>query len=311
MGEGVKSERTSIAFLFLLVPALMLIIGYFIYPYPHADIAVTLIPIPIFLGLIFLLAGFLYPIPKIASKIKIAGWMVFAFYWATQPSTLYLGEEGDFVNAFICIAGVFVLSYVAYHEWLSIRRNERVKCLNWIAGAAAIAGLIYFGIERTELAPWLIESVAIQSSLILNAVVGNVTVSGVNIFHNGSYVVTIIFACTAVQAMVLFVGLILALPNVDGKRKIYGLLVTIIPVYFLNLLRNALVGFLIVNNITDFATAHNIIAKVGALLTLIILLLILIKIIPEIYDEIICVTELHKRKGPLEQFFRNILGRKK
>jgi archaeosortase A (PGF-CTERM-specific) len=134
---------------------------------------------------------------------------------------------------------------------------------------------------------------------------------GVNIFHNGAYVVSIIFACTAIQAMVLFVGMIGALPKVNIKRKINALLITLIPIYILNLLRNALVGFLLAKNITDFYIAHNVLAKIGALITLIILLFIVIKILPEIYDEIICLTELPKRNGPVEQYFKKYFWRKK
>jgi exosortase/archaeosortase family protein len=110
--------------------------------------------------------------------------------------------------------------------------------------------------------------------------------------------------------MVVFVGLILALKKVPPKRMIYGLLITIIPIYFLNLIRNALVTYLIGNNITDFSTAHNIIGKGGSLVALVILLFIVIKILPEIFDEINCLIDLYKRKGPLEKAIGKLLGRK-
>ena len=227
----------------------------------------------------------------LASKLKIIGWMIFAFYWSTQPTTLYLIEEGDVFNASLCIIGVFALSYLAYHEWLSIKRNESIGCLNWIAGATAIAGLIYFGIEGFFLKNWLIELTAQHSGWVLDMIIGNIEVSGSNIYHNGFYVVTIVFACTAIQAMVVFVGMIVALSKVDVKKKIYGLLITVIPIYFLNLLRNALVGFLLANRITDLNMAHNVIAKTGSLIAMIILLLIVIKLITEIFNEIICLTD--------------------
>ena len=312
MGSKVhKSEDGKIAFLFLLAPIIMLIVGYFIYPYPPGDVALALTQIPMFLGLILLGAGALTKKIETGSKIKISGWLIFAFYWSTQPATLYLGEEGDVFNASVCVIGVFVLSYLAYHEWLSIKRAEKISCLNWIAGATALAGLIYFGIERTVLAPWLIEVTARQSGDVLNLIIGNVSVYGRSIWYNGSYVVTIIFACTAIQAMVVFVGMIAALQKVAIKRKIYGLLVTVVPIYFLNLLRNALVTFLVANNIADFNVAHNYIAKIGALIAMIILLLILVKIIPEILDEIFCLTDLYKRNGPIEKVIKKMFWRKK
>ena len=59
-----------------------------------------------------------------------------------------------------------------------------------------------------------------------------------------------------------------------------------------------------------FGTAHNVIGKGGSLIALVILLFIVIKILPEVFDEIICLTDLYKRKGPFERFFK-IIWRKK
>ena len=318
MVEHKYTEDQNIAFLFITIPALMLIIGYFINPYPASDSLVTsLLQIPLFLGLILLLIGFILRNSSYSGWLKISGWIVFAFYWATQPAHLYFGEGNDIFNAVLCSLGVFVLFYIAYHEWLSIKRNENISCLNWIAGASALAGIIYFGIERIAIAPWninlkewMIERVAEQSTWVLDKIIGNATVEGANISLDGTYVVTIIFACTAIQALVIFVGMIGALPKISIKRRAIGLIITVIPVFILNLLRNAMVAFLVGKGITDFFWAHNVISKIGALISLIVLLFILIKLIPEILDEIFCLTDLYKRDGPLERFFKKIWGKK-
>ena len=309
--KNIIGESNKFSYLFLVIPTLMLIIGYFINPYPPSEIALKLTQIPIFLGLIALGIGFLIKKGSVASELKIIGWMIFAFFWSTQPMLLYLGEDGDIFNAVVCIIGVYVLSYFAYHEWLSLKRKENIECLNWIAGASFISGIIYYIIERTSLAPWMIKLTAQQSAWVLDLIVGNAEARGVNIYLNGSYVVTIIFACTAIQAMVIFIGMIGAIPKINLKRRVFGLLVTLVPIYILNLFRNAMVVFLVGNNITDFNLAHNIISKSGALITLIVLLLIVIKIIPEIFNEIFCLTDLHKRNGPLEKSFKKIFRRKK
>jgi len=208
--------------------------------------------------------------------------------------------------------------YFAYHEWLSLKRNEHLNCLNWIAGVASICGLIYYTMENSSLASILIDTVTDQSVKVLNFLTGSSYavgfkgLTGVNVNNiDGSYVVTIIFACTAVQAMVLFVGFILSLNNISIKKKIIGLLATLVPIYILNLLRNGMVIFLIGNEITSFDIAHNFLSKVGALITLIILLFVVFKIIPELYDEIICLIDLPKRNGPIEKFFKKYFGRKK
>ena len=205
-----------------------------------------------------------------------------------------------------------MLCYLAYHEWLALQRKEQVSCLQWIAGGTAIAGLIYFVIEKTSFAEWLIQTVTMQSAWLFNmAVGGGVDVINTSILHDGSFVVNIIFACTAVQAMVLFVGMILPLPKVPLKRKLLCLLVTVVPIYFLNLGRNALICVLVKDDSTMFFLAHNVIGKVGALLALIGLLFLVFKLIPELFDEIMCIIDLPKRKGPVEQVFTTLLGKKK
>ena len=109
-----------------------------------------------------------------------------------------------------------------------------------------------------------------------------------------------------------YAPIILPLPKVELKRKIIGLAITVIPVYFLNLVRNALVVYLTGFYGDDFfSMAHNVIAKILSLIALIILLFILIKIMPEVFNEISCLIDLPKRKGPIERFINKAIGRKK
>jgi archaeosortase A (PGF-CTERM-specific) len=200
---------------------------------------------------------------------------------------------------------------MAYHEWLSLKRKERVECLNWFVGVASLAGFIYFIVELTPLAPWLIDTVAAHSGWLLNLFIGTVEVYGPNIHIDGVFVVNIIFACTAMQSMVIFVGMIIPLKKVSLNKKFYGLLATVVPVYFLNMIRNGLISYLLAEDITSFYIAHNIIGKGGSLIALVLLLVIVIKIVPEVFDEIICLADVYKRNGPLEKSFSKVFGRKK
>jgi len=111
--------------------------------------------------------------------------------------------------------------------------------------------------------------------------------------------------------MVIFVGMILPLSEVTLKRKMYGLLITIVPIYFLNLIRNALIVYLVKDDPGLFFMAHNVIGKGGSLLALVILLFIVIKILPEVFDEILDLTDLPKGNGPLENFIKKTVWRKK
>jgi archaeosortase A (PGF-CTERM-specific) len=279
----VPSEKNNgrVVLSFFLIPTIMLIFGYVLFPYPPSLLARQLSFIPLFLGLILLGIGFFFKGKNTASTLKIVGWGMVAFFWATMPSFLYLSEGGDVFNAAVCIIGVYVLIYIAYHEWLSIQRNNHVSCLNWIAGGTFLAGIIYFTIENgivPGLKDWLIEFVAAQSTDLLHLFGVNASRNQTLIIYNNTPV-TIIFACTAVQSMVLFVGMIGALSRVNMKRKALGLLVTVVPIYFLNLVRNAGVVFMVGSGMVSFELAHNVIGKAGSLLALIVLLFVTFKIV--------------------------------
>jgi archaeosortase A (PGF-CTERM-specific) len=311
---ALPSEKNNgrVVLSFFLLPTIMLIIGYLLFPYPPPSLAKQLSFIPLFVGLILLGIGFLHKEKNTASTIKMVGWYVFASFWATMPSFLYLSEDGDVFNAAVCIIGVYVLLYIAYHEWLSNQRNDHVPCLNWIAGGTFLAGIIYFTIENNIIPgvkDWLIETVAAQSTDLLHLFGVNATRNQTLIVYN-NVPVTIIFACTAIQSMVLFVGMIGALSRVNITRKTAGLLITVVPVYFLNLVRNAGVVFMVGSGMVSFDLAHNVIAKAGSLLALILLLFITFKIVPELYDEIVGIIDLPKRKGPVELFLGRLLGKK-
>lgn len=306
-----KNDRL-VVFSFFLIPTVMLIVGFILFPYPPSSLARQLSFLPLFLGLIFLGIGFFYRRKNTASVLKIIGWGLFSFFWATMPSFLYYAEGGDVFNAAVCIIGVYVLIYMGYHEWLSLKTDNYVSCLNWIAGGTFLAGIIYFTIENgiiPGLQEWLIENVAAQTADLLHIFGINVIRTQDLIVYNNTPI-TIIFACTAIQSIVLFVGMIGALSRVNIKRKALGLLVTIVPIYFLNLIRNASVVYMVGSGMVSFELAHNVIAKAGSLIALIVLLFITFKIVPELYDEIIDLIGLSKRRGPIELLFRRLVGKK-
>ena len=307
-----EKNTTRVVLTFFLVPAVMLIAGYILFPYPPSETARQLSFLPLFAGLVFLGLGFFYKQNKTASLLKIIGWVLFTFFWVIMPSFLYFSEGGDVFNAAVCVIGVYVFLYMAYHEWLSIRRNESVSCLNWIAGGTFLAGIIYFTLENgviPGLKEWLIETVAAQTTDVLSLFGVSTTRDHAFIIFN-DIPILIIFACTAIQSMVLFVGMIGALPHVRITRKALGLLVTVVPIYFLNLIRNASVVYMVGSGMVSFELAHNVIGKTGSLLALVVLLFITFKIVPELYDQIIGIIDLPKRKGPVELFFARFMRKK-
>ena len=140
--------------------------------------------------------------------------------------------------------------------------------------------------------------------------VNGVTVAGRHIWFNDQ-VIRIIFACTAVQSMVIFIGILLPLNRIDLKRKTIGIVFTIGTVYVLNLVRNASIMYMVGEYGPEFfSIAHNYIGKGGSLIALIAILFILGKYMPEIFDEIFELIDLSKRKGPIEQWIRRFTKRK-
>jgi archaeosortase A (PGF-CTERM-specific) len=284
----------------------MLVVNFFLFPYPqpwyHQVSAV-----PLFGGLLLLGAGWLDKHRR-GSLLKEVGWVLFALFWSTYPNLLYSSEGGDIVNTAVCVVGVYVLIYLAYHEWLSGKRDEHPSALNWIAGATFLAGIIYFSLEilLPSVRDWLIIVVAGQSVWLLHVLGIQAVQSGPTIIYHG-FPIRIIFACTAIQSLLLFVGMLGAMPRVPAGRRTLAIVVTVVPVYLLNLVRNAGVVLLTGGNIVSFEMAHNVIGKVGSLLALIALLFLTFEIVPELYDEIMGVISLPKRDGPIER----ILGGKR
>ncbi|MFO7676953.1 MAG: archaeosortase A [Thermoplasmatota archaeon] len=313
MNGSQEKSNAFVVFLFFFIPTIMLILGYFATPFPHSEFVQQILLIPLFAGLILLGTGFFIPNKTYGSIVKIMGWVLFSLFWATQPSTLYIKEGGDVFNAAVCIIGIYILIYMAYHEWLSIKTKNFPSCLNWIAGGTFFAGIIYFSIDSSLYPPLktgLITLVAEHTEYLLQLLGVEVIRQNHIITYNG-VPIAIIFACTAIQSMVLFVGMIGALSNIHILRRLAALSITVIPIYFLNLIRNAGVIILVGGDITSFEMAHNVIAKIGSLIALIILLFITFKIIPELYDEILCIFNLTKRKGPVELFITKLLGKTK
>jgi archaeosortase A (PGF-CTERM-specific) len=283
-----------------------------VFTYPLNPTIETLLPIPLFGGLILLFFGSFLTEQPLTRKLRIIGWAVFSFYWATQSQTLYYSEHQDIFNAVVTILGIYVLFYLAYHEWYALKTKKSADSLRWISGASALAGLIYFIIDLSPLSEILINTVAFHSGWLLELFTDGVMIDPPVLSYKEAFI-RIIFACTAVQSMVLFVGMILPLPHVKPMRKLKGILVTVVPIYFLNLIRNASIVYLVgIYGGSFFGIAHNYIGKTGSLLALIILLFIVAKIVPELFDNILELFDLPKRNGPIEQFIKvHIWGKKK
>ncbi len=288
------------------IPTVSLIIGYIIFRAWHnSDIFSLGSSLVLFLGLIFLGIGYW----KKHHCLRSTGWATFALYWATQPG--HFLDLDDLVNSLFTIVGVYFLFYLAYHEYLSHTRNDHPPSLDFIAGTTFIAGFFYFLIEKISfLSGLLIKMVAEQTAWALQLLGYNVAAKGiiynqevqVPITFNGETSVYLILACTGIQSMIIFIGAIAALPHADNHRRWKAFLGTVPVIYILNIIRNMGVIYGIEVLGYSFAFMHHVIGKIGSLIALLILAFFAFTVLPELYDNIMGIIDLPKRKGPLETY---------
>jgi len=317
-----KKDLQYVAYLFGGA-TLALVAGHFVFiallvhmdNYPLFDMLTS---IPLFSGLIILGIGF-FSNQERKHLIMSTGWIIFAFYWATQPEFLYYKEDGDIVNAIFCVAGVYFLSYLAYHEFLSYTKREELEPLTFLVGATFISGFFYFLIEKLPvLSGILIKTVAGQTVWVMKIMGYHVSAGAINygstitvpVYFNGSHSVQLILACTGLQSMMIFIGVIAALRGVDLDRRFKALVYTVPVIYVLNIVRNVGVIYGVEVLHQTFYFMHNVVGKAGSLLALIVLAYIAFDILPELYDNIASLFELPNRRGPVERFFRDILERR-
>jgi archaeosortase A (PGF-CTERM-specific) len=299
------SDLSILAEILVISSLIILSLGYFFSSKPH-----------VFFGKKF-------PV-KIGHNLNIIGWLLLGFFWWIQVEHYIL--IGDYFNGLISALAMPFFSYLAIHEYLSIRWNSKYEPLRWLAAMTVVAGGIYFFVERVPLlSGWLIQVVAEQSIWILNSLdiptsLGSldygegsrhyrpvsenqqvqIAIEGDEWRNPDSVSVTIVLACTALQSMIIFVGGVIC-TKAPADRRFYAFLATVPAIYILNLIRNAVVIWLTYEHVWGDATfdyAHGILGKVGSLVALIFLAIAVFHFLPEMQDSILGVIDLPLRKAP-------------
>jgi archaeosortase A len=100
--------------------------------------------------------------------------------------------------------------------------------------------------------------------------------------------VEIILACTAIESIALFAGVIISV-RASLHRKIAALAVSTFAIYSLNIIRNAFVMAAYGESWfgdDSFAVAHNIIAKAGSIVALLAIAYLVFALLPELLSVI-------------------------
>jgi exosortase/archaeosortase family protein len=146
----------------------------------------------------------------------VAGFILFGIFWLTQVP--HFIEIDDTVNAGMAALAFPLFLYFAYHEYLNHKWKEELIPTRFFAGVSFVSGMLYYIIEKVEIfSKGLIYIVAVKSVWILNAFgypggVGEFDYIppynelGLDITSSSVY---IILACTGIQAIAMFIGIVI------------------------------------------------------------------------------------------------------
>jgi archaeosortase A (PGF-CTERM-specific) len=232
----------------------------------------------LWISLLLLLASALHR----SGLLAVPGWALFGLYWLGQPWH-YLALE-DYFNVALVIAAALLCFYMA--ALLLIRREASEAC-NWASHAAAVCGIIYFPFaEIPLLRDGLIGITTMITIAALKLFSVPVTRESWNVMALNGQTVEIILACTAIESIALFAGVILSV-QAPLRRRLAALAASTLIIYTLNILRN---GFVLMAygwnwfGGESFDIAHNIIAKAGSTLALLAVAYIVFMLLPELLE---------------------------
>jgi len=236
-------------------------------------------------------------VPKkhaIRNLIGGLGWGFFSIHWAYQP--LHYLENNDYANivlTFTVAAFCLILAYSMVKEYLKEPRytglstDVSTNVTDMTTRATAIGALFYFPFAQINtLNVWIISEVTNNIMWMLNLLNIPALQESWNTISLNGHVVEIILACTAIESIALFIGLIVSV-NAPPKRLVSAFLVSVPVIYGLNIIRDV---FVIVANgeqwfgENSFEIAHNVIAKAGSGVALFFIAYAVLKILPELLD---------------------------
>jgi archaeosortase A (PGF-CTERM-specific) len=233
-----------------------------------------------------------------------AGWALFSIHWALQWQ--HYVDVGDYVNVLLTVlAAMFclLLGILLVKQDRRIMGNIRgISTINSIfmtTTASAIGGISYFAFsEISPLNQWLITTVTDQTFWLGSLLGVDIIRPETNLLSVNGYRVEIILACTAIESIALFTGIIASV-NAPFERMAKAFLISVPVIYVLNLIRNVFVIYAygmrwFGDPEMSFYIAHTIIAKAGSLVALFVIAYAVMRILPEIIDMIDGIINLFR-----------------
>jgi len=225
-----------------------------------------------------------------------AGWLSLSIYWFLQPPS-YIAIQ-DYLNAFLVATAAIVSLFIAYT--MSRPRNEKDgEMLISLSRAASVGGLIYFLFADVKLLnTGIISLVTDQSTWVVEKFGFPVARVAWNKLAVNGLAVEIILACTAIESIALFLGLISS-ARADHARKLKAFMISVPVIYALNLIRVSFTasayGFAWFGSPEEsFHISEHIITKAGSMLALLWISYHILKTLPEVANMIDWVIKMMK-----------------
>lgn len=246
-------------------------------------------------------------IPKTLRVRKLIGgigWGVFSIHWGYQP--FHYVEIQDYANVvltFLFALFCLLVAYIMLQEYRKgpfiLNNNREVMHLpvsaqtegdalditSMLTNASALGALVYFPFANfSSLNTWIIGSVTSQVTWALQYFEVPAYMKAWNMITLNGYTVEIILACTAIESIALFMGLIGSV-RAPLSRLVPAFIVSVPVIYVLNLIRDI---FVVVAygeqwfGADSFVIAHNYIAKAGSGIALFLISYAVLKILPEL-----------------------------
>lgn len=219
------------------------------------------------------------------------GWIFISIYCFFEVSDYFSLEE-----YFDASLSLIFLAFSLLLAFLLVKTREKEELFFTITKVALITAVFYFPFSEI---PFLSELIIYTTTKITTMMLNlfNVGVymvppstiyTSTESFHDLNKPIEIILACTAIQSMVLFIGLIFAV-NAPMRRKLKAFFVSVPVIYGLNILRNVFVasayfGQWFGSPLESFYIAHGVIARVGAMIALIVIAYAVFMTLPEALD---------------------------
>ena len=259
----------------------------------------------LWVSVLFLVAGAVLP-AKGGRYAAALGWAIFGLRWGLATPGFYFHEH----NIMYTVACLLAIPATFYAACILVRYGR--ASLMALTRAAAICGIFYFPFAYFDgLSHWLIGVTTEITLACVNALGYPAVRTAFDIISLHGHLVQIILACTAVQSMAIFVGVVFAI-RVEPRRQLLAFLASVPLIYILNLVRNTFViaaygnqWFQIMPDqivawtgeppaYASFFWAHNVLAETGSLIALVLISYAVMTLMPELLDYLMDILRLAK-----------------